>query len=69
MLVQTHWQILFLLQGSLLLPKALSQLCQTSVHHSSLQVLLVQAVLLLLQPAALILIQPVPQLDRMRELG
>lgn len=68
MLVQTYWQILFLLQGCLLLPKALSKFSQASVHHSNLHVSFIQAVFLLLQPGTLILIQPVPQLAKMRML-
>lgn len=58
----THRQVLLLLQGGLLLPEPLAQLGQPSVHRCHLQVPLVQAVSLLLQPAALVLIQLVPQL-------
>lgn len=58
----SHLQVLLLLQGSLLLPEPLSELGQPTVHRRHLQVPLVQGVSLLLQPAALVLVQLVPQL-------
>lgn len=62
--VFTHWQVLLLLQGGFLLPESLSELGQASLRRCDLQVPLAQAVFVLLQPAALILVQLVPQLKK-----
>ena len=62
----THRQVLFLLQGGFLLPESLPELGEPSVHRCDLQVPLVQAVSLLLQPAALIRVQLVPHLEGQR---
>lgn len=67
--VRTDRQILLLLQSSFLLPEPLAELGQPPVHRSHLQVPLVQAFSLQLQPAALVLVQLVPQLGGEKKLS